>query len=146
MDEVNTVGAMGDPSDDPVLGSDGYPHTIEIARIKTWPVQSMADLRGLLEYVRRRWKYDDMMWAESDETDDMLGGRRYREYRMSTGGWSGNEDLVGALEVREVPALAQDDEPGAGDRVGDVLGARHRVEVVLSMNHQRRNASRFSEL
>jgi len=105
MDEVNTVGAMGDPSDDPVLGSDGYPHTIEIARIKTWPVQSMADLRGLLEYVRRRWKYDDMMWAESDETDDMLGGRRYREYRMSTGGWSGNEDLVGALEENTIFAM-----------------------------------------
>ena len=85
------------PDTDPVLGSDGYPHVIEIARIRNWPFESMADLRALMDYVHDRWKYADWGWDEVDVTDDEFVFRG-REYRVSTYGWSGNEDIVAALE------------------------------------------------
>ena len=39
--------------------------------------------------------------------------------------------------MREVPAVAKDDEPGAGDRVGDMGGGRERDEVAVAMDHER---------
>lgn len=80
-DDMSTT----DPALDPILGDNGYPHEIELQRIRTWP---MDDFRALMEYVRLRWKYADM------------GGWRQRgdRFRLATGGWSGNESLIGALE------------------------------------------------
>lgn len=94
---LNPINVITTPDADPVLGADGYPHVVEIARVKVWPVENMADLHALMAYVRDRWKYPDY-WAEGDETDEAFRGN-FREYRVSTGGWSGNEDLVSALEA-----------------------------------------------
>jgi hypothetical protein len=47
----------------------------------------------LMDYVKARWSYPEY-WAEEDIED--FG--RHREYTISTGGWSGNESLVAALE------------------------------------------------
>jgi hypothetical protein len=77
--------------DDPIRGDDGYPHDIELNRIKEW---GHEDHVGLMEYVKRRWTYPDY-WAEAD-IDEY--GSTYREYTISTGGWSGNESLISALE------------------------------------------------
>lgn len=85
------------PEDDPVLGSEGYPHEIELQRIKEWPYQTPADLIALMTYVQKRWNYPHM-WKEADIEEF---GRPQREYTISTGGWSGNEDLIGALEENQ---------------------------------------------
>src|SRR5574339_419824 len=84
-----------DPRDDPVLGDDGYPHDIELERIKTWldlnKITTDEVLR-LLDYVKPRWKYSDIgYWQETVDKD----GTRF--IQMSTGGWSGNESIMAEL-------------------------------------------------
>ena len=66
----------------------GYPDEVELARIKAWPY---TDLLGLMEFVRARWMY------ASDAENTGYFSARGRRYKLSTGGWSGNEDLWGAL-------------------------------------------------
>jgi hypothetical protein len=86
--------------DDPILGDDGYPHQIELDRIEHWMAgldgQSdwTASMIGLMNYVKRRWKYAEVgYWTEHLDTGD---GTLF--YSISTGGWSGNEELIMALE------------------------------------------------
>lgn len=83
------------PEDDPVLGSEGYPHDIELQRIETWPVDGkLGELIKLMDYVKARHIYPQY-WKERDIEEY---GQPHREYEVSTGGWSGNEDLIIALE------------------------------------------------
>lgn len=77
---------VGSPLDDPVLGDDGYPSDVELARIEHWPYD---DLSGLFAYIAERWTYRDL-WQ-------IRGAKRDR-ISCSTGGWSGNEDLISALQ------------------------------------------------
>ena len=66
------------------MDKDGYPEEHELKKIAEWPY---TDFAGLMEYVKERWRYaDDGYWKQ---------GRLY--YSISTGGWSGNESIIGAL-------------------------------------------------
>ena len=69
---------------------DGYPPADELERVRAWPIakaptftQSCAEL---LTFVRSLWAYENWGWHEKDGV-----------YHVSTGGWSGNEDLADAL-------------------------------------------------
>lgn len=64
------------------MSLDPYPTEEEVARIKEWPHE---DLRGLMEFVRSLW------WPDQKIPQDG------NTYRLATGGWSGNEDIVSAL-------------------------------------------------
>lgn len=83
------------PDLDPVRGDNGYPSTIEEVRIATWNdgAFDVESLFALMDYVKVRWSYPDR-WEEEDI--DEHGA--YRQYTLSTGGWSGNEQLISALE------------------------------------------------
>ena len=59
-----------------------YPTEDELARVRAWPID---DPRGWLEYCRSLWAYPDY-WPE----DDLA--------HASTGGWSGNEEIIGAMQ------------------------------------------------
>lgn len=84
------------PGLDPVCGDNGYPTEIELQRIEHWfddkPTDWNESLIGLITYVRERWNYRDWGWHEADDKD----GTRF--YSISTGGWSGNESLMSAME------------------------------------------------
>lgn len=68
---------------------DSYPEESELEKIASWPD---SDLRGLMDYVHDRWKYADVgFWTEEN-------GR----YEISTGGWSGNESLIEALQEHPI--------------------------------------------
>lgn len=60
----------------------GYPDETELQTIAEWPY---LDLPGLMEYIKERWKYPEMFRETKTE------------YQVSTGGWSGNESLIGAM-------------------------------------------------
>ena len=64
---------------------DGYPTEEELEKIKKW---DFKDPIGLLNYVERLWSYPDRF---------VLTGKRVLRLYLSTGGWSGNESVVGAL-------------------------------------------------
>lgn len=69
---------------------DGYPEEDELEAIRTWPAE---DFVGLMAYVRERWTFPHYFHVE--------GG----VYRLSTCGWSGNEELLGALHENTVVGL-----------------------------------------
>ncbi len=62
-----------------------YPEEHELRNIEKWDYK---DIPGLMEYVEELWKYADFGYWKR--------GRKY--YRISTGGWSGNESIIGALQ------------------------------------------------
>ncbi len=71
---------------------DRYPEDAELKQIAEWDYH---DFEGLLEFAGSLWKYPDRfeVFAADSQNDD-LGTR----YELSTGGWSGNESIVEALE------------------------------------------------
>lgn len=79
----------GNPTDDPILGDGDYPGDIELARIEHWPHD---DLRGLFEYIAERWKYPEY-WHQIFDHEKGVS-----RITCSTGGWSGNESLISALQ------------------------------------------------
>jgi hypothetical protein len=64
------------------MDADGYPTDDELQAIREWPSD---DLAGLFDYVRSLWLYPER-WTYD-------GKWLY----VSTGGWSGHEELLGAL-------------------------------------------------
>lgn len=66
----------------PTFDENGYPTEETLKTIREWPWDHWW---GLWHYVQRAWRYPDYFSV----------GRKY--VRMSTGGWSGNEMLIGAL-------------------------------------------------
>jgi hypothetical protein len=66
---------------------DGYPDDEELDCIRVWPPGQTGDFASLLEYVHERWAYArNGYWS-----------RQGSLYRLATGGWSGNEDLIRAM-------------------------------------------------
>ena len=61
----------------------GYPDKNELETIKNWQMQD--GWHELMKYVRERWAYSDYFRSEGNT------------YFLSTAGWSGNEDLIQAL-------------------------------------------------
>ena len=63
-----------------------YPSDEELQRIREWKVTTPADFNQLMEYVKDIWHWDFV---------EQRGGC----WRLVTGGWSGNEDIIGALHA-----------------------------------------------
>ena len=80
------------------MSLDEYPNDVEVKVVAEWKINNLADCTKLLEYVRILWKYADRgYWiVEKGNEEHMLYTKTV--YSISTGGWSGNETLIGALE------------------------------------------------
>jgi hypothetical protein len=63
--------------------SDRYPSEIELKAIRNWP---FSDLRGLVDFVKEIW------------SDYGIVKVKGRTVTLVTGGWSGNEDIMWALD------------------------------------------------
>lgn len=72
-----------------------YPTAAQLEEIRAW--EFIGDMEAvcakLLAHVKSLWWYEG--WHEYTSRDDW--GRASRVYDLSTGGWSGNESLIGAL-------------------------------------------------
>jgi len=67
-----------------------YPEEHELKKIRDWPTK--AGYKELLEYINERWKYaEDGYWVRDGD-----------KYNISTGGWSGNESLIGAMRENKM--------------------------------------------
>lgn len=66
------------------MDKDGYPEEHELKKIEEWDYH---DFEGLMTYVRDLWKYKHYFRKKIGEV-----------YDLSTGGWSGNESIIAALE------------------------------------------------
>ena len=67
---------------------DGYPTDEELTRIREWPGD---DPRGWLAFIKLCWWAADWGWSEEYEP------RWATTYHVSTGGWSGNEEIIRAM-------------------------------------------------
>jgi len=66
-----------------------YPREDELITIGTWNVTEKP-VRELLNFVEGLWKWPD--WGFK------LTGKNVLRLELHTGGWSGNEELIGALK------------------------------------------------
>ena len=73
----------------PTFTSDGYPTEETLQAIREWPANVLHDL---FAFIGEAWQYQDY-WHRG-----LASGLATGEYHFSTGGWSGNEDLIGALQ------------------------------------------------
>lgn len=66
-----------------MLDDDGYPTDEALDIVAAWP---HTDIPGLIAFVRDLWRYPNF-WT--DDGDRLC---------ISTGGWSGNESLIAAMQ------------------------------------------------
>ena len=63
---------------------DNYPDEADLKRITEWPMKSEEEFEQVMEFVKRIWHWDFVVKE---------GGA----WRLATGGWSGNEDIISAM-------------------------------------------------
>lgn len=78
----------------PEFTADGYPTEQTLQAIREWPIFETG-LRPLLEFMQKAWKYQDY----ARERDGL--------WTFSTGGWSGNEELIATLDSLPWQGLAR---------------------------------------
>lgn len=79
------------------MPDEDYPTDEDLEQIRTWP---FGDAAGWFAFVKAHWWMPDWGWREADGTGDSVGclDKPARRYHISTGGWSGNESLIEAME------------------------------------------------
>lgn len=88
------------------MDKDGYPTKEELRFIRTYDIIKRP-IKPLIEYIEERWWAADWGFKLSKHRDDYKsiirpGGKAVHRYHyileLHTGGWSGNEDIIYALE------------------------------------------------
>lgn len=74
--------------------SDEYPDEETLKVIKKFDVFKQP-VSELLELLRENWHF-------ADEGYFVLKGKKVQKLELHTGGWSGNEDIIGALRDNEM--------------------------------------------
>lgn len=82
---------------EPTFDSSGYPTETTLRIVKRWAITGPDDCDALLAFVHKAWRYPDYMRRQSHRRRAYSGASLRRRWFVSTGGWSGNEELIGAL-------------------------------------------------
>ena len=90
------------------LDDDGYPTEEALEVIRKWDFadETNHEIHNLLDFVQRLWSYPDRFcwystaYSKEYTKPDMSGKYKvkYRKLYLSTGGWSGNESVIDALQ------------------------------------------------
>jgi len=80
-----------------LLDADGYPTLNALMLIETW---HWSDPKGWFEFIKSIWWMPDVVFF-IEEYDDIRDSKVYR-YNISTGGWSGNESIITAMEQTDM--------------------------------------------
>lgn len=82
------------------LDDDGYPteDALEIISIWHW-----NDPKGWFEFIKSLWHYRSWGWSEHYEPHEWNDMEKYKDtivhkYKIATGGWSGNESIIHAMQ------------------------------------------------
>lgn len=78
------------------IDDDGYPTEEALERVLGWEQRGPEDGHALLAFVREIW-WSAQWGFHHRDTKAEFGGGTERVYSLSTGGWSGNEEIVRAL-------------------------------------------------
>lgn len=71
-----------------MLDENGYPDEASLKEIKEWDILKQG-VQGLLDLVEENTNLVDFSFS--------ITGKRVLRFEYHTGGWSGNEDVIGAL-------------------------------------------------
>jgi hypothetical protein len=83
-----------------MLDEDGYPTEEALEIIQIWPFDK--DNQEWFGFINSIWHLKSWGWSEGLNPSDMPGvdleGKQRYQYHISTGGWSGNESIIRAME------------------------------------------------
>jgi len=71
--------------------SEEYPTEEELEKIRQW--DAVKDPMGLINFIKGLWNYPEYF---------VVKGKRVITLKLSTGGWSGNEDIIEALRRNQM--------------------------------------------
>jgi len=63
-----------------------YPEEYELEKITQWKVTDVASFHLLMGYIETLWHWESMFKFDN------------KVYTLITGGWSGNEDIIRAMQ------------------------------------------------
>ena len=81
-----------------MLDDDGYPTEAALELIEKW---HWTDTTGWLEFIKSIWWAADWGWNEGEEPHEWDEGKNCYRYHVSTGGWSGNESIIHAMQKND---------------------------------------------
>lgn len=84
------------------LDDDGYPTDDALTIIELW---HWDNFKGWFKFIESIWHLRSWGWSEGlipeDNGFDLDGKQKY-EYHISTAGWSGNEDIIRAMQKNDM--------------------------------------------
>lgn len=81
------------------FGPDGYPLDETLVEIRRLANTLDFDLDAAEKTLRPLWRYEDSyIWTRQGTTYTAQGPNPWRALALAAAGWSGNEDIVGALD------------------------------------------------
>ena len=80
--------------DSDFFDEDGYPLDGVLQAIRDWDMKN--DFHNLMGFVQEVWHWGENQYSQKDIVDTL--GRPCTEYELHTGGWSGNESIIDALQ------------------------------------------------
>lgn len=81
--------------DKEVLDEDGYPTDHACLLVEKW---HWDDPIGWFKFIENIWHLHDWGWREEDVPHEYRKDETVRQYKISTAGWSGNEDLIRSMQ------------------------------------------------
>ena len=81
------------------LDSDGYPTDAALDKISNWDYN---DPKGWFEFIRELWYLKSWGWTEGRFKDNIFQDPEKYTYHISTAGWSGNEDIIRAMQQNDI--------------------------------------------
>jgi hypothetical protein len=81
--------------DEDLLDEDGYPTDHALNLIEIWP---WDDPKGWFEFIKSIWHQASWGWNVDTKTNN---SKSVLVYNISTGGWSGNESIIGAMQLND---------------------------------------------
>jgi hypothetical protein len=88
---------------DPTFDAEGYPTEETLTTIREWPTTTLSDMVDCMDFAGRAWSYPDYWHKDPDwhDPERPVWWKPETEVRyvFSTGGWSGNESIIAAIEA-----------------------------------------------
>jgi hypothetical protein len=81
-----------------MLDDDGYPTDAALDVIRLW---HWNDIASWFKFIKGLWHLREWGWKEIDEPHDYYEDKIVHRYYISTAGWSGNEDIIRAMQKNE---------------------------------------------
>lgn len=80
---------------------DGYPLEEELKRVREWDDFTFEGYKEFFEFLRTIWNYatdsDGEQWYFQGPQQFWDGDNECLQYQISTGGWSGNEEIISVM-------------------------------------------------